>query len=69
MGDTDVDYPSLWAWPEIEFLMNLLGLKKWEFDQGPLGHPRRKPTCILSNRDPPEGKLARTLHCAERGGG
>ena len=55
MGDTDVDYPSLWTWPEIEFLMNLLGLKKWEFDQGPLGHPRRKPTCILSNRDPPEG--------------
>ena len=55
MGDADVDYPSLWTWPEIEFLMNLLGLKKWEFDQGPLGHPRRKPTCILSNRDPPEG--------------
>ena len=42
------DYPSIWTWPEIEFLVNLLGLKKWEFDQGPLGHPRRKPTCILA---------------------
>ena len=49
------DYPSIWTWPEIEFLVNLLGLKKWEFDQGPLGHPRRKPTCILANRDPPDG--------------
>ena len=49
------DYPSIWTWPKIEFLMNLLRLKKWEFDQGPLGHPRRKPTCILANRDPPDG--------------
>ena len=55
MNDTGVDYPSIWTWPEIEFLSRLLGLKKWEFDQGPLGHPRRKPTCILSNRDPPHG--------------
>ena len=55
MADDGVDYPSLWTWPEIEFLTSLLGLKKWEFDQGPLAHPRRKPTCILANRDPPDG--------------
>ena len=55
MDDTNVGYPSLWTWPEIKFLTDLLGLTKWEFDQGPLGHPRRKPTCILSNRDPPDG--------------
>ena len=40
---------SLWAFPEIQFLRDKLKWCWWQFDQGPLGHPRRKPTRILSS--------------------
>ena len=46
-------YASLWAFPEINFLAQEMGWVFWEFDQGPLGHPRRKPTRILASKDCP----------------
>ncbi|OLQ15439.1 Retrovirus-related Pol polyprotein from transposon TNT 1-94 [Symbiodinium microadriaticum] len=46
---------SLWAFPEIQFLKGELGWHWWQFDQGPLGHPRRKPTRILSSVPCPSG--------------
>ena len=45
----DVEPASLWATPEIRFLERVLGWSAWEFDQGPLGHVRRKPTRVLSS--------------------
>ena len=42
---------SIWAFPEFQYLKNQLGWHWWQFDQGPLGHPRRKPTrdsCLYS---------------------
>ena len=46
---------SLWAFPEFQFLKSELGWHWWQFDQGPLGHPRRKPTRILSSVACPSG--------------
>ena len=40
---------SLWVFPEVKFLVKELGWFWWQFDQGPLGHPRRKPTRILAS--------------------
>ncbi|CAE7720268.1 unnamed protein product, partial [Symbiodinium necroappetens] len=40
---------SLWAFPEIQFLKDEMKWFWWGFDQGPLGHPRRKPTRILAS--------------------
>ena len=40
---------SLWGFPEIQFLKDEMKWFWWEFDQGPLGHPRRKPTRILAS--------------------
>ena len=40
---------SLWVFPELQFLKRALGWHWWQFDQGPLGHPRRKPTRILAS--------------------
>ncbi|CAE7943445.1 unnamed protein product, partial [Symbiodinium sp. KB8] len=40
---------SIWAFPEFQYLKNQLGWHWWQFDQGPLGHPRRKPTRILAS--------------------
>ena len=39
-----VHCPSLWVWPEAERMWSLLGGWVASFDQGPLGHARRKPT-------------------------
>eukprot|EP00439_Symbiodinium_sp_Y106_P031339 s1882_g3.t1 len=39
---------SLWAFPELKFFKEVLSGHWWQFDQGPLGHPRRKPTRILA---------------------
>ena len=47
------DYASLWAFPEIEFLAKQMGWCFWEFDQGPLGHPRRKPTRVMASQKCP----------------
>ena len=47
------DYASLWAFPEIEFLARQMGWCFWEFDQGPLGHPRRKPTKVMASQKCP----------------
>ena len=55
MGDGEEKFPSLCVWPEMEYLARLLRLVAWQFDQGPLGHPRRKPTRIMSTMAcPPE---------------
>ncbi|CAE7940779.1 RE1, partial [Symbiodinium sp. KB8] len=43
------DLTSLWVFPEIQFLKSELGWHWWQFDQGPLGHPRKKPTRVLSS--------------------
>ena len=40
---------SIWAFPEFQYLKSQLGWYWWQFDQGPLGHPRRKPTRILAS--------------------
>ena len=42
-------WTSLWAFPEIQFLKDEMKWFWWEFDQGPLGHPRRKPTRVLAS--------------------
>ncbi|OLQ15613.1 Copia protein [Symbiodinium microadriaticum] len=47
------NYASLWAFPEIHFLAQEMGWTFWEFDQGPLGHPRRKPTRIIASKECP----------------
>ena len=44
---------SLWAFPEIQFLRDKMKWCWWQFDQGPLGHPRRKPTRVLSSMSCP----------------
>ncbi|CAE7941114.1 unnamed protein product, partial [Symbiodinium necroappetens] len=43
------EWTSLWAFPEVQFIKEELGWHWWQFDQGPLGHPRRKPTRVLSS--------------------
>ncbi|CAE7354912.1 GIP [Symbiodinium sp. CCMP2592] len=45
----DGGLPSLWAFPEIQFLKDEMKWFWWKFDQGPLGHPRRKPTRVLGS--------------------
>ena len=40
--------PSFTTWPEIQQTMDLVGWKRISLDQGCLGHPRRKPTCLWS---------------------
>ena len=54
MDDPDDSYPSVWQWPEIHLISELLGLHQVYFDQGPLGHCRRKPTTLLTNAAVPE---------------
>ena len=48
---------SLWAFPEIQFLRDKMKWCWWQFDQGPLGHPRRKPTRVLSSMSCPRELL------------
>ena len=53
----DLEPASLWATQEICFLEKVLGWSAWEFDQGPLGHVRRKPTRVLSSAPCPRELL------------
>ena len=41
--------PSFWNFPEIASWLDQGGLRLIHFDQGSMGHARRKPTTILSN--------------------
>ena len=42
-------YPSYWAFPEWETMKKLDDLVEVNFDQGPFGHSRRKPTTLGTN--------------------
>ena len=42
-------YASFWAWPETQEFVKTNGMGMAKFDQGPLGHERRKPTTIMTN--------------------
>lgn len=42
-------YPSYLLWPETRRVMEILGLKAVNFNQGALGHKSAKPTTALSN--------------------
>ena len=49
LGD-QVQYPTFTCWPEVlETLENVLQLNKSTFDQGCLGHQRKKPTTTWSD--------------------
>ena len=45
-GSSHGNSPSIWATPEYKTLESVLGLRQYHFDQGPLGHPIRKPTTV-----------------------
>ena len=40
--------PSLWVFPELAYVKELLHAYQANFDQGHFGHPRRKPTSVLT---------------------
>ena len=42
-------YPSYWAFPEWHWMKEEEGFIEVSFDQGPTGHPRRKPTTLGTN--------------------
>ena len=42
-------YASFWAWPETQEFVKKNGMGMAKFDQGPLGHERRKPTTVMTN--------------------
>ena len=42
-------YPSYWSWPEWRAVRDRWGLMEVSFDQGPMGHSRRKPTRLGTN--------------------
>ena len=41
--------PSIWKWPEVITFVRQFGMQIAEFDQHPLGHPKPKPTALLTN--------------------
>ena len=41
--------PSFWAWPEWKVFEERFQMARTSFDQGPMGHVRRKPTTLASN--------------------
>ena len=41
--------PSVWDWPEVTALEEVLGLIGVKFDQGAMGHIKRKPTMLLTS--------------------
>ena len=41
--------PSIWDWPEVTALEEVLGLIRVKFDQGAMGHIKRKPTMLLTS--------------------
>ena len=42
-------FPSLWATPEWEAMKAENSFEEYSFDQGPMGHSRRKPTTLGGN--------------------
>ena len=42
-------YPSYWSWPEWRAVRDRWGLIEVSFDQGPMGHSRRKPMRLGTN--------------------
>ena len=62
-GNEAMNMPSFWNFPEMQSLVGVGGLNLAAFDQGALGHPRRKPTKVLTNLG-----AVLTLH-ASRGDG
>ena len=42
-------YPTYWSWPEWRTMKEQWGLFEVRFDQGPMGHARRKPTRLGTN--------------------
>ena len=42
-------YPSYWSWPEWKAFRDRWGMMEVSFDQGPMGHARRKPTRLGTN--------------------
>ena len=61
----DEGFVSFWSTPEWSCLAKLHDLKEWSFDQGPLGHCKRKPTTIGTNLPQDE----RLLRCRGPGVG
>ena len=43
------ELPSFWEFPELRQWEGIAGVQKCSFDQGSMGHPRRKPTSVLTN--------------------
>ena len=50
-------FSSWWALQAIQDLATEYGFYFWHFDQGPLGHEKRKPTTIMSSIPPPPDVL------------
>lgn len=42
-------YASYWSWPEWKAHRDRWSLEEVSFDQGPMGHPRTKPTRFGTN--------------------
>ena len=41
------EYPSYWAFDEVKILAKMMNADFVKFDQGPMGHLRRKPTTLM----------------------
>ena len=41
--------PSIWDWPEVAAMEEVLGLIRVKFDQAAMGHIKRKPTMLLTS--------------------
>ena len=50
-------FSSCWALQAVQDLATEYGFYFWHFDQGPLGHEKRKPTTIMSSIPPPPDVL------------
>ena len=46
------EYPSYWCFPEIQQVLHMMEGELISFDQGPMGHKKRKPTTILAANAP-----------------
>ena len=40
--------PSLWVFPELAYVKELINAFRADFDQGHFGHPRKKPTSLMT---------------------
>ena len=48
-ADESENLPSFWTFPEVKALAERPGFRLISFDQGTMGHARRKPTSLLCN--------------------